>query len=279
MGHVAAPMFPVDGAPIRRSVAQPRQAARRGRAGMFLYLIGMLWTLAVALVAVSTARASDVVRVAVYRGPAACEDCSQTAKQAIERLGGHYQVDFVGAHERRDITANTLARYDVYVQPGGGQDIPGALRALGERRVTAIREFVRHGGRYLGLCMGAYLADASNIGLIDDDLDAEVGRPGFEADTIDDQAVDTWWHGRRNSVFYQDGPYFPAASASPGYQPIATYANGDVAAARYRFGHGRVLLTGPHPEADETWFDAAGIPLERMPRDDLVKQVMDSLGD
>lgn len=242
------------------------------------WLAAILWVLALGAPGIPGVHAADVVRVAVYRGPAACTGCAQTVKESIERLGGRYRVDFVGARERQDISDETLSHYDIYVQPGGGQDIPGALRSLGHRRADAIRNFVRHGGRYLGLCMGAYLADASNLGLIDDDLDSEVGRPGFEADTIDDYAVDTSWRGRRNSVFFQDGPYFPEASASPGFRAIATYANGDIAAARYDLGHGRVVLTGPHPEADETWFEEAGIPLERMPRDDLIKVLVQELG-
>ncbi|WP_081916697.1 BPL-N domain-containing protein [Luteibacter sp. 9135] len=242
------------------------------------WLAAVLWMLALGTPGIAGVHAAEVVRVAVYRGPAACSGCAQTVKESIERLGGRYRVDFVGARERQDISPETLSHHDIYVQPGGGQDIPGALRSLGTRRVDAIRNFVRRGGRYLGLCMGAYLADSSNLGLIDDDLDSEVGRPGFEADTIDDYAVDTWWHGRRNSVFFQDGPYFPATSASPGFRAIATYSNGDIAAARYDFGHGRVVLAGPHPEADETWFDEAGIPLERMPQDDLVNILVQELG-
>lgn len=267
-------------ATVRRMIRATRPDGRLAapRRSSLARVVALTCAVVLAHLVLTGAHATGVVRVAVYRGPAACDGCAQTAKEAIERLGSRYRVDFVGAHERKDITPETLSHYDVYVQPGGGQDIPAALRRLGDRRVEAIRRFVQQGGRYLGLCMGAYLADASNIGLIQDDLDSEVGRPGFEADTVDDYAVDTWWHGRRNSVFYQDGPYFPASSESPGYRAIATYANGDVAVARYDLGHGTVVLTGPHPEADESWFDDAGIPLERMPRDDLVRLLMQELG-
>ncbi|BBP76285.1 hypothetical protein PHLH7_23890 [Pseudomonas sp. Ost2] len=109
---------------------------------------------------------APVTHVAIYRGPAGCDDCSESVKQALQRLAPGYQIDFVGADEPIDITPQTLARYDLYVQPGGGQDIPGALDSLGHARATAIRDYVAHGGRYLGLCMGAYLADNSNLGLI-----------------------------------------------------------------------------------------------------------------
>jgi glutamine amidotransferase-like uncharacterized protein len=168
-----------------------------------------------------------------------------------------------------DITPQTLARYDLYVQPGGGQDIPAALDSLGDARADAIRDYVAGGGRYLGLCMGAYLADDNNLGLITQDLDSEAGRPGFEVSGIEDAAVRVTWDGKPDTVFYQDGPYFPKATSTSAYTTLATYQNGDVAAARYTYKKGVVVLSGPHPEAGQAWFEDADIPLDKMPRGNL----------
>lgn len=232
-------------------------------------------TLAVALLALTALQScwaqaiTPITHVAIYRGPAGCDDCSENVKTALQRLGPAYQIDFVGADEPIDITPQTLARYDLYVQPGGGQDIPAALDSLGEARAQAIRDYVAGGGRYLGLCMGAYLADASNLGLIPQDLDTEAGRPGFEVPGIADAAVRVTWAGKADSVFYQDGPYFPAATPATPYTTLATYQNGDVAAARYTYEKGVVVLSGPHPEAGQAWFEQADIPLDKMPRGEL----------
>lgn len=217
---------------------------------------------------------TGTVRVAVYRGPAACDQCPETLKRAIERLGPQYRVDFVGEDEAVDIAPQTLARYDVYAQPGGGQDIPGALAHLGDARIDAIHDFVAHGGRYLGLCMGAYLASASGLGLIPHELESEVGRPGFAVVDSDDAVVTVRWQGRRETVFFQDGPYLLRAPKDPGFKAIASYANDDLAAARYSFGRGVVVLSGPHPEADASWFEAAGIGLERMPGTHLLRSLL-----
>lgn len=219
-------------------------------------------------------RDSGTVRVAVYRGPASCERCPETLKRAIERLHPKYRVDFVGAGEAADITPQTLARYNVYAQPGGGQDIPGALASLGEERIDAIHDYVAHGGRYLGLCMGAYLASASGLGLVPHELDSEVGRPGFAVVDSEDAVVTVRWQGRQETVFYQDGPYLLRAPKDPGFKAIATYANDDLAAARYSFGRGVVVLSGPHPEADASWFEAAGIGLEQMPDARLLRSLL-----
>lgn len=221
--------------------------------------------------------ATPITHVAIYRGPAGCADCSENVKTALQRLNPNYQIDFVGADEPIDITPHTLARYDLYVQPGGGQDIPGALYSLGDERAEAIRDYVAKGGRYLGLCMGAYLADDNNLGLIPQALDTEAGRPGFEVTGIDDAAVRVTWDGQADHVFYQDGPYFPKASAAAPYRTLATYRNGDVAAARYAYQKGVVVLSGPHPEAGQEWFENAGIPLDKMPRGELFGSLIRSV--
>ncbi|NWA05912.1 BPL-N domain-containing protein [Pseudomonas gingeri] len=217
---------------------------------------------------------APVTHVAIYRGPAGCDDCSESVKQALQRLAPGYQIDFVGADEPIDITPQTLARYDLYVQPGGGLDIPGALDSLGDARATAIRDYVAHGGRYLGLCMGAYLADNSNLGLIPQDLDSEAGRPGFEVNSITDVAVQVTWDGKADNVFYQDGPYFPQTDSAS--RTIATYRNGDVAAARYTYEKGVVVLSGPHPEAGRKWFEDADIALDKMPRGNIFASLIRS---
>ncbi|MDT3718267.1 BPL-N domain-containing protein [Pseudomonas oryzihabitans] len=218
----------------------------------------------------------DIIRIAVYRGPAACEGCAEAVKEAIERLDPAYRVDFLGPHEHRDVSSSALAQYDAYVQPGGGQDIPAALNSLGEQRSAAIRAYVAKGGQYLGICMGAYLADAANLGLIDTELDSEVGRPGFPVTTIEDSSVPVRWGGLADRVFFQDGPYFPRSTGN-GFRLIASYGNGDIAAARYRFGAGVVVLSGPHPEADASWFQDAGIPENLQPRHDLFRIVFEAL--
>lgn len=237
------------------------------RAGIVVFL---LWALPIALVHAAPAR------IAVYRGEAGCPGCSEAVQAAIARDPRHFQVDFVGPDEALDVTAVTAARYAAYVQPGGGQDIDGALQAVGDAQADAIRRFVDDGGAYIGLCMGAYLAGASYLGLLPQDLDAEAGRPGFPVRGIDDAAVPVHWNGRTESVFFQDGPYLPSAQGSPHVVSIARYANGDLAAARYARRKGVVVLAGPHPEAPASWFEDAEIPLSQMPRSDLFKDLLDA---
>lgn len=234
------------------------------------FLLGC--TLLTAFLLPGDAFPSTPPRIAIYRGDAGCEGCSETVRHAIEK-SGTYQVQYLGPGEPQDVTAEALHNVDLYIQPGGGQNIPAALHALGERRSNAIRQYVEQGGHYLGLCMGAYLADANNLALIEDELDTAVGRPGFPVHSIDDAAVAVRWFGHSDRIFYQDGPYFPAFSGA-GFKPLGHYGNGDISAAAYRYGSGKVVLSGPHPEASRTWFEQAELPLDQMPTSDVMKNIL-----
>jgi hypothetical protein len=153
---------------------------------------------------------TPITHVAIYRGPAGCDDWSESVKTALLRVRPNSQVDFVGADEAIDITPQNLARYDLYVQPGGGQDIPAALDSFGDARADAICEYVAKGGRYLGLCMGDYPADNSNFGLVSQELESEAGRPRFEVAGIEEAAVRVMWDGKPDSVFIRTGLTWPS---------------------------------------------------------------------
>ena len=220
---------------------------------------------------------TDAIRVAVYRGPAACENCPETLKAAIERLSTRYGGDFVGPVERIDSNAGDSSRCVVHAEQDGGNANTHGVASFGDGRIDAIHDYVAHGGRYLGICMGAYLASASGLGLIPHELDSEVGRRDFPVTTIDSAVVAVRWKGKEETVFYQDGPYLLRSADDRGFAIIATYANNDIAAARYTLGRGLVVLSGPHPEADESWFEEAGLPADHMPGDHLLRSLLAGL--
>ncbi|WP_244135648.1 hypothetical protein [Burkholderia seminalis] len=122
--------------------------------------------------------------------------------------------------------------------------------------------------------MGAYLAGDQGFRLVD----GEVGRPGSTLRGVADTVTPVVWRGKRRWIYYQDGARLPAApDGSAGAVP-ATYPNGDIAAATYRYGKGRIGLAGPHPEADESGYRRYGL---RSPdgvspdmADDLIRATM-----
>ena len=102
----------------------------------------------------------------------------------------------------------------------GGQDIDAAMAAVGEEGAAVIRRFVDAGGTYIGLCMGPTWP-VHRICLLAQDLDAEAGRPGFPVQDEDDAVIPVVWDGRRQTVYFQDGPYLPKAPRDQGFKVIS----------------------------------------------------------
>lgn len=201
--------------------------------------------------------ASKTYNIAVYRGEAGCPGCSEMVVKSLVGTGLPLNISYVGEKEKLKVNEQTLKEFDIYIQPGGGQDISGSYGTIGDRGAKVIRQFVKSGKGFIGICMGAYLADKDWIGLINTPLDSEVGRPGSPAFDEGDYTLQVTWNNKKEPFYYQDGPYFNNTTSSKGFQAIAYYENGDIAIASYKYGKGNVILSGPHPEADETWIDTS----------------------
>lgn len=139
-----------------------------------------------------------------------------------------------------------------------------------KRYKPIIRDFVQNGGRYIGFCLGAYLAGHDpGFDLLSpkDDADEEVSQPGAQVtDDEEDTVIQIDWTfttGPRKGqtehkrwLYFQDGAMFDVAKGSKA-QVLGRYSsNGDVAAMLTSFGAGWVGLVGPHPEADESWCES-----------------------
>ncbi|RGA06943.1 hypothetical protein DI270_000710 [Microbispora triticiradicis] len=210
----------------------------------------------------------------VYRGPASVPGCSEAVAGLLEASRWGFDVRYTGPHEKVPLTAESLSLAAVYAQPGGG-DLSRGYRHL-KRHRGALRDYVAGGGRYLGFCLGGYLAGATpGFALLPGDTDQYIATPGATVDDEEDTLVDVRWRGRERSVFFQDGPCF---LLEPGNRAtvLATYPNGAVAALVTPYGEGRVAVVGPHPEATDDWFADADLPVRRA-QDlglDLVNEVM-----
>lgn len=59
-------------------------------------------------------------RVAVYRGPATCDGCPESAAALFKSAWRNTTVTYIGPDEDDDISVDILNDFDVYIQPGGG---------------------------------------------------------------------------------------------------------------------------------------------------------------
>jgi glutamine amidotransferase-like uncharacterized protein len=212
----------------------------------------------------------------VYRGPATVPGCPEAVVELLSASLWDFDIRYVGPHERLALTPEVLVGATLYAQPGGATLSHGYKHMRKHR--SAIRDFVRSGGGYLGFCLGGYLAGATpGFALLPGDTDQYIASPHATVESEDDTLVQVSWRGGQRTVFFQDGPYFqlsPDAHATV----LATYPNNTIAAVVTRFGAGRVGVVGPHPEATPDWFTDAGLSTpQRLGYDlglDLVDTVM-----
>lgn len=212
--------------------------------------------------------------VAIFNGSGTCQGCPQTVA-ALFRAAGD-RVVYVDQHT---LGAKTLGKVQVYVQPGGSDDIDETLDVLRPAQVAALRRFVAQGGHYLGICAGAYLAAQYSdkaagrraFGLVDiDELHAETADPAPSLLAIR-------WGATPRMVYNQSGPHLyrqPPAGA----RVLARYsATQRIAALSARFGRGQVLLIGPHLEADSSWYQEDGLSQQYGLNQDLFRQAIRTL--
>ncbi|MEV4544309.1 BPL-N domain-containing protein [Micromonospora echinaurantiaca] len=212
----------------------------------------------------------------VYRGPATLPGCPEATAALLKSSRWGFDVRYVGPDADLPLSHRALAGAALYAQPGGGT-LKRGYRQLKHHR-DEIRQFVHSGGRYLGICLGGYLAGATpGFALLPGDTDQYIGSAAATVRSERDTVVDVSWRGRRRGLFFQDGPYFwlrPGAEADI----LATYPNGTIAAMVTRLGAGRVGVVGPHPEATDDWYLDAGLrPADRLGTDlghDLIDTVM-----
>lgn len=212
----------------------------------------------------------------VYRGPASLPGCPEAVAALLKSSRWAFDVRFVGPDEDVPLSSRALAEAAVYAQPGGGT-LKRGYRHLRHHR-DSIRQFVHSGGRYLGFCLGGYLAGATpGFALLPGDTDQYIASSSATVDSKNSTVVQVIWRGRQRTLFFQDGPYFWLRSNATA-DVLASYPNGTIAALVAGFGSGRVGVVGPHPEATDDWyFDAGLVIADRLGTDlgaDLIDAVM-----
>jgi hypothetical protein len=149
-------------------------------------------------------------------------------------------------------------RVRLYAQPGAAGDDEAAFRRQHRDR-PAIREFVRGGGRYLGICMGGFLAERGFFGVFKGRVEEYYSSPGAAVRTPDPALVPVTWRGAPRWMYFQDGGFMVPKRSATGVSVLARYSNGSIAALVSSRWRGKVGLCGPHPEAPPAWYRDAGL--------------------
>jgi len=199
-----------------------------------------------------------IIKVAVYddkgatgKGiPCVTDIAGKTADIKLTRLKG------------ADIAAGGLKGYDLVVFTGGSGSAEAA--GLGEKGREEVRDFVRNGGGYVGICAGAYLACTGfewGVGVLNARTVSPKWRRGQGEVKIGGEAF-----GRKlvdQGIRYSNGPIIKADARKdlPEFETLVTFrtelAENDTpvgvmvnspAMVRSTFGLGRVFTSSPHPE-------------------------------
>jgi len=135
---------------------------------------------------------------------------------------------------------------DLVIFPGGTGEAT-AFHSQLKLNIRDVRNFVRRGGKYLGICMGAYWADEYFFGLLKQTRVVQhIKRPKAAVKSSYGTCTPVDWQGCAQQVYFFDGPTFIGGT----FKTVATYANGDPMA----IVQGRVALIGCHLESEANWY-------------------------
>jgi glutamine amidotransferase-like uncharacterized protein len=164
----------------------------------------------------------------------------------MHALGNRYNFKIFSRNEVEDVFFDGV---DMIAVPGGFGDADSYTH-LFKNNASAVQKFVQSGGRYLGICMGAYWAGRHYLNILDSvDAVQYIRCPGTDTRRPHAKAVDVTWCGKHDQMFFYDGCALVGDQSK--FETVATYANGDAMAIIQN----RIGLIGCHPEADKFWYD------------------------
>jgi len=174
--------------------------------------------------------------------------CSvQSGNGIIRALQSHYNFKIFGKNELEKVFFDDV---DMIAVPGGLGDASSYETAF-RYNAEPVRDFVAQGGRYLGICMGAYWAGSHYLNILQD-VDAEqyIRRPGADTRRPHAKNISVRWRNRDEKMFFYDGCALTGDQTK--FTTVATYTNGDAMAIIQN----NIGLIGCHPESEQFWYDS-----------------------
>ena len=174
--------------------------------------------------------------------------CSvQSGNGVIKALQDHYNFKIFSINPLED---NFFDDVDIIAVPGGFGDASTFDRAFKHTK-NRVQDFVAKGGKYLGICMGAYWAGQHYFNILDGvDAVQYLNRPDTDTRRPHAKNIGIMWQGVPTNMFWYDGCALVGNSNK--FNTLATYANGDPMAIIQN----NIGLIGAHPESEQFWYDS-----------------------
>ena len=173
--------------------------------------------------------------------------CSvQSNNGIIKALSPHYSFKIFTRHDLEDDFFDDV---DCVCFPGGLGDA-SSFEYLTAAHQLRIKQFVKQGGKYLGICMGAYWAGSEYFDILDDvDAVQYITQPGTDTKRPHAKALTVIWQEQTEKMFFYDGC---ALVGNGSVETIAKYSNGDAMAIIQN----NIGLIGCHPESERHWYES-----------------------
>ena len=179
-------------------------------------------------------------------------ECSKQCCDGIVRaLSPEYEINIFTVRDDIDEVLNDV---DGIVFPGGIGDSDSYHDFFTRTKANKIAAFLARGGRYIGICMGAYWAGSRYFDLLDG-LDAVqyIKRETAEIRRSYGTVAQVKWNRHKPDqstelMFFYDGCTFVGDGEC---ELVATYLNNNPMAII----QGNLGLIGCHPESEEFWYD------------------------
>ena len=163
----------------------------------------------------------------------------------IHALSAKYSVN-IFTHDQ--VKKSTFKNVGMVAFPGGKGDADNFDKIFKDTK-DVIGEYVDRGGRYLGICMGAYWADKHYFDVTKNiECVQYIKRRTSEIKRSFPTTTNVDWMGEEQEMFFYDGPTF--ISPKKNFKTLAKYSNGDPMAIIQK----RIGLIGCHPESEKSWY-------------------------
>ena len=183
--------------------------------------------------------------IALFKNHPECS--TQCCDGMIKALGTKYQIKIFNKDE---CNSDTFRDVDMVAFPGGIGDYSSFDKFFRRKAHNAVADFVANGGRYLGICMGAYWAGGHWFDILNSvDTTQYITRPGADIRRSYATVARVAWKNSTEQMFFYDGCTFDGDQEH--FHTVARYANGDPMAII----QGRIGLIGCHPESEQSWYD------------------------
>lgn len=139
----------------------------------------------------------------------------------IEALSSHYNIKIFRKHE---CNAKTFEGVDLLAFPGGVGDADDYFHMFPRKSANAVADFVKNGGAYLGICVGAYWAGPSYFDILKGVEPVQyIKRPTADIMRSYNIAAECIWNGEEERIFFRDGCTFVGDMSQS--KIVSTYFN------------------------------------------------------